>query len=72
MKQKFFLPKISMLSLALMLTASVIVVSDMGCAPKPGCGNKRDHRKRKKRVHNFAPSMGMNNTQDLKIKEIRF
>ncbi|CAN5488701.1 hypothetical protein BH10BAC1_BH10BAC1_05160 [soil metagenome] len=56
MKRYFILPKISTLSFALLLSATVIVVSD-GCAPKPGCGNKRDHRIRKKRVKKFAPSM---------------
>ena len=45
------------MSLALLLTAAVIVVSDTGCKPKPACGNKRDHRKRKKRVKKFAPGM---------------
>jgi hypothetical protein len=53
----FRLPRITTLSLALFLTAGVIVVSDTGCKPKPGCGNKRDHRKRKKRVKKFAPAM---------------
>ena len=51
------LPRITALSLALFLTAGVIVVSGTGCKPKPGCGNKRDHRKRKKRVKKFAPGM---------------
>jgi hypothetical protein len=51
------LPKISMISLALLLTAGTVIVADSGCAPKPACGNKRDHRKRKKRVKKFAPSM---------------
>jgi hypothetical protein len=60
MKRFFFLPKLSMVSLMFLLTASIIVVNEMGCAPKPACGTKRDHRKRKKRVHKFAPSMGIN------------
>ena len=57
MKRFFFLPKISMLSVALIITSSIIIVSDMGCTPKPACGNKRDHRRRKKSVKRFAPSM---------------
>ncbi|MCX6294741.1 MAG: hypothetical protein NTX97_01530 [Bacteroidetes bacterium] len=60
MKRFFFLPKLSVLSMALLLTAGVTIFSEMGCAPKPACGTRRDHRIRKKRVHKFAPSMGMN------------
>lgn len=34
------------------------MVADSGCVQeKPGCGNKRDHRRRKKSVKKFAPSM---------------
>ncbi|MFL5764648.1 MAG: hypothetical protein ACJ77K_11955 [Bacteroidia bacterium] len=56
---KLFLPKVSVISLALLLTAGVIIVADSGCAPKAACGNKRDHRRRKRRVHKFAPTMAM-------------
>lgn len=55
--KKFHFPKITAMGLALLLTASVVVISDMSCTPKPGCGTKRDHRKRKKKVKKFAPGM---------------
>ena len=63
MKKFLFLPKISMLRLAFFFIASVIVFSEMGCASKPGCGSRRDHRVRKRSVHKFAPSMGYNNVK---------
>jgi hypothetical protein len=59
-----------MISLVFLLTAAVILVSETGCGPKPACGTKRDHRKRKKRVHAFAPSMGF--VQPTKAKESHF
>jgi hypothetical protein len=52
--------------------AGIIVFSETGCKPKPACGNRRDHRKRKKRVHKVAPTMGMNNKNGLKNFEIKF
>ncbi len=58
MKRTFWLPRITTISLALMLTAGVIVISDMGCAPKSPCGNKRAHKARAKKVRRMAPSMG--------------
>ena len=58
MKRFISLPRISILRLALVITLSTIIVVDSGCQQnKPGCGNKRDHRKRKKSVKKFAPSM---------------
>lgn len=60
MKCLFYLPRLTTISLALLLTAGVIVVSSMGCRPKSACGSKRDHRKRAKRVKKFAPTMSMN------------
>ena len=56
MKQISLLSQFSKISLAALFLTGVILFSD-GCAPKPGCGNKRDHRIRKKRVKKFAPSM---------------
>jgi hypothetical protein len=70
MKRLLRLPKFATLSLALFL-AGTIIFSETGCGPKPACGTKRDHRIRKKRVHKFAPSMGMNKA-GLKNKEIYF
>ena len=57
MKQFFLLPRLTMLSLALILTSGAIVISSTGCAPKAACGSKRDHMKRKKAVRRMAPSM---------------
>ena len=58
MKRFLSLPRISILRLALVITLSTIMFVDSGCQQnKPGCGNKRDHRKRKKSVKKFAPSM---------------
>jgi hypothetical protein len=65
---KKLLPKISLMSLALLLTAGTILVSESGCGPKPACGNKRDHRKRKKHVKKFAPSMSYGSVQPTKAK----
>ena len=58
MKQLLSYPKISLVRIVLLLTLSSIILSETSCAPKPGCGNKRDHRVRKRRVHKFAPTMG--------------
>ena len=58
MKRLLNLPRITTISLALLLSAGVIVVSEIGCAAKPGCGNKRQHKARKKQVRRMAPSMG--------------
>ena len=57
MKRLLRLPRLTTLSLAIFLTAGIIVL-ETGCQPKPACGNKRDHRRRKRRVHAFAPTMG--------------
>ncbi len=58
MKRFLSLPRISIIRLGLVITLSTIMVVDSGCQQsKPGCGNKRDHRKRKKSVKKFAPSM---------------
>ncbi len=57
MKQVLSYPKITLVRLVLLLTLSLIVVADSGCMQKPGCGNKRDHRRRKKSVKKFAPGM---------------
>lgn len=59
MKKIFCLPRFTTITLALMLTAGVVVMSEMGCArSKPGCGNKRQHKARAKKVRRMAPSMG--------------
>lgn len=58
MKQLLSYPKISLVRIVLFLTLSSIILSETSCAPKPGCGSKRDHRVRKRRVHKFAPTMG--------------
>ena len=57
MKHLLSLPRLKKISLGFLM-AAVIIISDTGCAPKPGCGSKHDHRVRKRRVHKFAPSMG--------------
>lgn len=49
------LPRFSKLSIVAILVSGIFLLD--GCAPKPGCGNKRDHRRRKKSVKRFAPSM---------------
>jgi len=42
-----------------MLCAGVLILSETSCVrEKPGCGSRRDHRVRKRRVHKFAPAMG--------------
>ena len=59
MKRYFILPRFKKLSLVLMLCAGVLIVTETSCVrEKPGCGSKRDHRVRKRRVHKFAPTMG--------------
>lgn len=72
MKPLLHFPRLSRLSLALFLTVGIILVSDTGCKPKPACGSRRDHIKRKKKVHKIAPSMGANNKHGLKSNEIAF
>ncbi len=58
-KKIVYLPRFTAITLALMLTAGVVVMSEMGCASsKPGCGNKHQHRARAKKVRRMAPSMG--------------
>ena len=52
------IPRLTTISLALFLTAGAIIFSDIGCAPKPACGNRHDHKKRKRAVKRMAPSMG--------------
>lgn len=49
------LPQLKKLSIVALLLSGIFLLD--GCAPKPGCGNKRDHRRRKKSVKKFAPSM---------------
>lgn len=58
MKKIFFLPRFTTITLAMLLTAGVIVMSEMGCASKPGCGSKHQHKVRAKKVKRMAPSMG--------------
>lgn len=58
MKKIFNFPRFTTITLALMLTAGVVVMSEMGCAAKPGCGNKHQHKKRAKKVKRMAPMMG--------------
>lgn len=60
------LPQIKKLSIVALLLSGVFLLD--GCAPKPGCGNKRDHRRRKKSVKKFAPSMSY---QFVKPTEVR-
>ena len=49
------LPRFSKIGIAAILLSGLFLLD--GCAPKPGCGNKRDHRRRKKSVKKFAPGM---------------
>lgn len=58
MKRKIFLPVITKISLALMLSAGVIVFSNMSCTPKSACGTKKQHKARGKKIRRMAPSMG--------------
>lgn len=61
MKRYFFQPQFKILSIVLILFAGIIITSELSCTQqKPGCGSKRDHRIRKKRVKKFAPSMSYN------------
>ena len=70
MKHYFILPRFKMLSLVLMLSAGLLIVTETSCVrEKPGCGSRRDHRVRKRRVHKFAPTMGY--IYDAK-KEVKF
>lgn len=58
MKRLLSLPRISLIRVGLIIILSTIMVADTGCVQeKPGCGSKRDHRKRKKSVKKFAPGM---------------
>lgn len=73
MKRYFFLTRFKMVSIASMLLAGIIITSEMGCAQqKPGCGSKRDHRIRKKKVHKFAPTMGYHFVQPSENKNTLF
>ncbi len=72
MKLFSFLPRITSLSIALFLTAGVIIMSETGCKSKPACGNKRDHRKRKKRVKKFAPGMSYNSAMPTTVRNSYF
>ena len=57
MKRIFFIPRITTISLALMLTCGVIVVSEMSCAKKAVYGAKPlKHKAHKKK--GLAPGMG--------------
>ncbi len=60
MKRILYFPRFTAISVALMLTAGVIVVSGFSCATKqkPGCGSKHQHKVRAKKVKRMAPSMG--------------
>jgi len=58
MKRKFFFPVITKISLALMLSAGIIVFSTISCAPKSACGTKKQHKARGKKIRRIAPSMG--------------
>ncbi|MCE9539141.1 MAG: hypothetical protein K8R85_07980 [Bacteroidetes bacterium] len=57
-KKTFCLPRFTTITLALTLTAGVVVMSGIGCAAKPGCGSKHQHKVRAKKVRRMAPSMG--------------
>ena len=46
------------LKIALILFAGLLILTETSCVEKPGCGSRRDHRVRKRRVHKFAPTMG--------------
>ena len=72
MKRLLRAPRITTLSLTLFLFTGIIVLSDTGCRPKAACGTRREHRIRKKRVHKFAPSMGMVNPSTLKNGKFSF
>lgn len=56
--KRFLLPRFTTISLAMMLSAGVIVVSEMSCAPKSPCGTKHQHKARAKKIRRMAPSMG--------------
>lgn len=60
MKRIFYIPRFTAITIALVLTASVIVVSGTSCVSKqkPGCGSKHQHKVRAKKVKRMAPSMG--------------
>ena len=47
------------LSIVALLLSGVFLL-DSCVQDKPGCGSKRDHRRRKKSVKKFAPSMSYN------------
>lgn len=71
MKRFISLPRISLTRLGLIIILSTIMVADSGCVQeKPGCGNKRDHRKRKKKVKKFAPSMSYHIQFDIKTRSL--
>jgi hypothetical protein len=50
------LPQFRKLSIVALLLSGVFLL-DSCVQDKPGCGSKRDHRRRKKSVKKFAPSM---------------
>mgnify|MGYP006952624567 CR=1 FL=1 len=59
MKQ-FFIPRITIISLALFLSAGAILISTTGCVgQKPGCGSKHQHKVRAKKVKRMAPGMSL-------------
>ncbi|MFY9310537.1 MAG: hypothetical protein WAQ28_15945 [Bacteroidia bacterium] len=58
--KKFFLPRITAVSLALCVMAGTVVLSTTGCGgSKPGCGSKHQHKVRAKKVKRMAPGMTM-------------
>lgn len=71
MKRFLSLSRISLIRLGFVITLSTIMVVDSGCQQsKPGCGNKRDHRRRKKSVKKFAPSMSYHIQFDTKTSSL--
>ncbi len=55
--KKFLVPRLTTISLVLFLSAGAVVFSTTGCAPKPGCGSKHQHKVRAKKVKRMAPGM---------------
>ncbi len=58
MKRFSFLPRFTAITLGLILASGIYLISETGCAEKPGCGSKRQHKTRAKQVKRMAPSMG--------------
>ncbi len=56
MKKLF--PRLTKISFIAFAVSALVILSETGCGPKPACGNKRDHMKRKRATHRMAPGMG--------------